>query len=214
MPHVRRKEGGMSARTYSRRELMKEHSGYKRLNFIANNGFTASTFPYLNLGFKIAPSTKIVIDFYTISGTSSSQMFFGHYSSLFLRTIFSNTNHFTLNRTNSHTFGVGVDPRYKRALWTIDKNISSVVVDGTTYSREHNLETNFLSTSNVALFWATSYNQWYGTTWRVYSFQRYENDILVMDLIPAQDKLTGINGMYDRISHTFYKSPRSNFVGG
>ena len=202
----------MSQKIYSRRELMAEHSGYKRLNFIANNGFSATTFPYLNLGFKVAPSTKIVIDFYTISGTSSSEMFFGHYPSLFFRT--RTSTFYTLNRANSHIFGVGVDPRYKRALWTIDKNISSVVINGTTYTKEHNLGTDFLSTANVALFWASGYYNWYGTTWRVYSFQRYENDILVMDLIPAQDKLTGINGMYDRISHKFYKSPRSNFVGG
>lgn len=212
MPYLRRKEGGMSARTYSRRELMKEHSGYKRLNFIANNGFTASTFPYLNLGFKIAPSTKIVIDFYTINSGSQSEVFFGHYSSFFLRT--RSSTYYTLNRTSSNTFGVGVAPRYKRALWTIDKDNMSVVVDGTTYTKELNLGTNFLSSNNVYLFWANGYYNWYGYTWRVYSFQRYENDILVMDLIPAQDKLTGINGMYDRISHTFYKSPRSNFEGG
>lgn len=204
----------MSARSYTRRQLMAEHSGYKRLNFIANNGFSSSTFPYLNLGFKIAPSTKIVIDVYTISGGSQSQMFFGHYDSLFLRTQYNSSSYFTLNRTNSQAFGVGVQPRGNRALWTIDKTISSVVVNGTTYTKEHNLGTNFLSTSNVALFWATGYYQWYGTTWRVYSFQRYENDILVMDLVPVQDRMTGINGMYDRISHRFYKSPRSNFKEG
>lgn len=211
MPYLRRKEGGMSARTYSRRELMKEHSGYKRLNFIANNGFTASTFPYLDLGFKIAPSTKLVIDFYTNSISSSSQMLFGHYSSFFLRTQNSNTG-FTFNSGSAFTFGE--NPRGKRALWTIDKDSMSVVVNNTTYTKELNLGANFLSTQNVYLFWTNGYYNWYGSTWRVYSFQRYENDVLVMDLVPVQDRMTGINGMYDRISHTFYKSPRSNFEGG
>ena len=35
-----------------------------------------------------------------------------------------------------------------------------------------------------------------------------------MDLVPVQDRMTGINGMYDRISKAFFKSPRSNFKAG
>lgn len=209
-------DGKACARSYSRRQLMAEHSGYKRLNFIANNGFTASTFPYLNLGFNIAPSTKIVIDFYTIANGISTQMFFGHWSSFALRTLNKGT-YYTLNVGAGNAYGVGanVNPEGKRALWTLDKdNMSLVINNSTTYTKELNLGTRFLSTTNVYLFWASGYYNWYGTTWRVYSFQRYENDVLVMDLVPVQDRMTGINGMYDRISKAFFKSPRSNFVGG
>lgn len=209
----------MSQKIYSRRELMMEHSGYKRLNWISNEGnFTTTNFPYINLGFKVTPTTKIVIDYYHAVNNSQSMMLFGQWNNtgINIQTRYSGDDGTWIAKSNTIYGNLKVgNPRYQRHYLTVTKDGASDIVNGsTTYTVEYNMGSNFSSSSNVYLFWASHYYNWLGCRWRVYSFQRYENDVLVMDLVPAQDKLTGINGMYDRISHEFYKSPRSNFVGG
>ena len=210
----------MSARSYTRRQLMAEHSGYKKLNWISNEGsdYTTTDFPYLNLGFKVTPNTKIVIDYYHAVNNSQSDMFFGQWGSngINIQTRYSGDVGTWIAKSNTIYGIIRVgNPRYHRHYLTFAKDGASDIVDGsTTYTAEYDLGNNFSTSNNVYLFWASGYHAWLGNRWRVYSFQRYENDVLVMDLIPVQDRMTGINGMYDRISKAFLKSPRKNFKAG
>lgn len=207
------------SRYFSRRDLCMKLSEFKRLNYISNEGssFTTTTFPYIVIGRNITPNTKIVIDYYHQANGSQSNMLFGRWSNsdVNIQTRYSGTvgTWIAISNTIKGNIAVG-NPVNHRHYLTVTKDGASDVVDNTTtYSVAYDMGSTF-KISNPYLFWASGYYNWLGCRWRVYNFQLYENDVLVMNLIPVQNPLTKINGMYDTISRNFMVSPRNNFIAG
>ncbi len=198
-------------KNYTRQRMMMSMVGYDLLNYLSNEGSTGENFPYINLGFAVKPQTKIVIDAIQVTSYSSNEMLFGSYPSLYLRA--RNTS-VRLNRTNSNTISVNGNMT-TRAKITIDKNEILVEQNGTQYRTAHNLDSNFLSSGNVCLFYATGYQaNWNPTKWRVFAFEAWEDDTLIRKLVAARNKITGVIGAMDLANNKFYAPVRGAFRGG
>lgn len=196
---------------------------YISLPYIKTNGNQ-----YINLNYAAKINTEIRLDMELIENINTqTDSNLGFYS-IIGRDIIKD-NSFTIN------FG-GSPTTYKRIYYWLDKTTNA---GGTTYYQDYNdvtsrstliaksgkiLYQNIETTvaqktedndSNIILFGSyntdtkkiESFNK-YDT--KIYGFQIYEGDTLVMNLTPAKSRETNKIGLYDTITNNFYTSNGSS----
>ena len=209
----------MSARSYTRRQLMMEYAGYKRLSYISNEGHTAGgVFPYINLGIKITPTMRLYTDV-QIMVKGYSNAIHGVYSPtprFLFEAIYNPSQSGYYYQVNVN--GVGYKPTTTyaktRAQLTLDKDTYTVVRGGSTFTSTVTAGDNFKTNTNFCLFFIAGYQlNWGVHAMRMWSFKIWDNDVLIMDLVPVMDKSTKKIGLLNIVNHRFYGAVRGTFVG-
>ncbi len=205
-------------KVYSRRQLMAEHSGYERLSYISNEGHTAGgVFPYINLGIRITPTMRLYTDVQVISkGTSSYIHGVSSTPSVAFDAIWnpSLSGHYFRATANSVSYSPTTAYARTRAQLTLDKDTYTVVRGGSTFTSTVTAGDNFKTNADFRLFFATGYMlSWSVASMRMWSFKIWDNDILIMDLVPVMDKGTKKIGLLNIVNHRFYGPARGTFVG-
>ena len=209
----------MSMKVYSRRQLMMEYAGYKRLSYISNEGHTAGgVFPYINLGIRITPTMRLYTDVQVIS-KGTSDIIHGVYSpapKIMFEAIYNSarSGYRYPAQANSVTYTPESAYARTRAQLTLDKDTYTVERDGSTFTSTVTAGNNFKTNTNFCLFFATGYQlSWSVHAMRMWSFKIWDNDVLIMDLVPVMDKSTKKIGLLNIVNHRFYGPVRGTFVG-
>lgn len=101
-----------------------------------------------------------------------------------------------------------------RAQLTLDKDTYTVARGGSTYTSTVTAGNNFKTNTNFCLFFGTGYPlNWVVASMRMWSFKIWDNDALIMDLVPVMDKGTKKIGLLNIVNHRFYGAVRGTFVG-
>lgn len=206
------------ARSYTRRQLMMEYAGYKRLSYISNEGYTAGgVFPYINLGIKITPTMRLYTDVQVISkGLSAYIHGVNSTPRVSFEAVWNPSQSGYYLRATANSVGYSPTTAYAktRAQLTLDKTSFTVVRGGSTFTSAVTAGDNFKTNANFCLFFATGYQLSWGVhAMRMWSFKIWDNDVLIMDLVPVMDKGTKKIGLLNIVNHKFYGPARGTFVG-
>ena len=192
--------------TISKKEVLGANGEYTRLEYIESAGTQ-----WIDTGFKPNNNTRVVMDAY-ISSNSSTFAFFGG------RTSFA-----------SNDFSMWCDGGKWRCNYNNDSSVSSssASIGRITIDKNKNITTigsfsltqtyaSFQASSNLCLF-ATKEDSEIDSrrlSGKLYSCQIYDNGILIRDYIPAL-RSDGVVGLLDSISGVLYTNSGSgSFVAG
>lgn len=190
---------------------------FYELEYIQSNGNQ-----YINTDYKASRYTKIVITAQSIHESSSTAQF---YQITGAKTNYRSTDAIQLAiETSGDTFcldygneSAGVVSNASDEAHVIEIAYGEQKADGEIIS---NTTGNFISSgvSNYPL-WIFDCNNRGSTerrsSIRLYSFKIYENDLLVMDLIPIKVKSSNVICLYDKVNHRFlYNAGSGTFIAG
>ena len=190
---------------------------YTELVYIQSNGNQ-----YINTDYKASRYTRIVTTIRSIHESSSTAQF---YQITGAKTNYHSTDAIQLAiETSGDTFyldygneSAGVVSNASDEAHVIEIAYGEQKADGEIIS---NTTGNFISSgvSNYPLWIFDCNNR--GSTERrssieLYNYKLYENNLLVMDLIPIKVKSSGVVCLYDKVNHRFfYNQNSSTFIAG
>ena len=174
---------------------------------------------YIDTGFKPNQDTRIVATMQCVTSTNYGRLFgCGKYSTLNsvmidYETGITGTLHIKYGNNSSWTTISSVHGDYETHTYDFNKNnfyLDSELVSSNTYGA-------FQSTSNLGIFTYINGNNVGQSTeffiGRLYSFQIYDNDVLIRDFIPVRVGQEGC--LYDKVSgELFSNAGTGNFISG
>ena len=204
--------------TFKGWKVTKVPGGYTELEYIQSNGTEAQ---YIDTGIPGNNNNyKFVVDF-KVTNLSSSYIIFGNgikgigdnynvwrlliYDEHGYTLFYTNTKSYNPRVTFSNSLRISDNQRY---LISMDYN--NATANGT----EYNYNSYYLGTTNnttIKLF----HEGQVSTKVSIYSCVVYDNDVLILDLIPARRDSDNVVGMFDTVSGTFFtNSGTGNFTAG
>lgn len=183
---------------------------YTRLEYLESSGTQ-----YIDTGYYPTPNTHVIADVYILSqeitkiyGTVSAQ---SGYTNSFDFALRSDTKWQMIYGNNfDYVAGGGVG----RALIDHDKNVCSITNDATHTMSISGPKFDAVSSYSMYLFGRNLANEASLSAIRVYSFQIFDGEVLVRDLVPVKMG-DGTLGMYDKANRVFYPNSGSGtFIAG
>lgn len=184
-------------------------SGYTELEYIQSSGTQ-----YLDTGIAYKDGIRAEVDFQYVSYSNTAYTF-GFNDYLGYLFFVSSNGVYTINPSQSLNYTASIyNKTHISALFNLNNNIPMITVtignETKTYTRNdaggtvYNLQLFTVSaqTSNISVG-------------RCYGVKIYDNDVLVMELVPALRTSDNKVGMYDTVGNTFkINSGTGNFIGG
>lgn len=197
-------------------------SGYRQLEYIE---FPQSGTPYIDTNFGTNQNTRLVIDFYLPSiSTSDYIAIFGgrdRQGSSLRSFCFWRVNNSTEFRSDYGSNTVNINTSINNGRFLVDKNgrtTTMTKVDTGTEYTGNNSSTTFTTTSQLYLFNINSLESIDDRVPRgmkLYSCQIYNGTTLQRDFIPGQRTSDDVVGLYDTVNDVFYgPSGGSAFIAG
>lgn len=197
-------------------------NGYTRVEYIQSSGTQ-----YINTGYSIGSTTRIVAKMGFTSSPSANVFLFG--TSYYTGTASSRQNFGLAHRTTATGYAV-----YNGGQWsafqskgTLDTNVhtfelnrstNKFYVDDTEYSLTANSISNIAATMLIFASrqsGSSSLTADYFSSARLYSFKIYNGDTLIRDFVPVQRDNDSVYGLYDEANDVFYvNSGTGSFTGG
>lgn len=185
--------------------------GYTQLEYIQSNGT-----PYINSGFNPNQDTRVVCEYSAVSisgnagGLFGSRISKGNLDYAFWHYGYPQTDGYSQDDYNTSIIANILRPSGRTI---IDKNKNVTTINGTAFSHTY---TTF-SCSYPLFIFAVNTNGSKDSqvaTFRIYSFQIYDNGTIVRNLYPAKNS-NGTIGMYDIVNNVFYTNAGSGtFTAG
>lgn len=197
-------------------------SGYRQLEYIE---FPQSGTPYIDTNFRTNQNTRLVIDFYLPSiSTSDYVTIFGgrdKQGSSLRSFCFWRVNDSTTFRSDYGSNTVNINTGVNNGHFLLDKNGRTTTMTNVDTDTEYtgtNSSTTFTTTSQLYLFNINSLERIDDRVpkgMKIYNCQIYNGTTLQRDFVPGQRTSDDVVGLYDVANNVFYgPSGSGTFIAG
>ena len=171
-------------------------SGYTELEYVQSSGTQ-----YLDTGVAFKDGIRVEVDFQYISlgGTAYTFGFNDYLGYLF----YVSNGVYTINSSQSINYSASIyNKTHISATFTATNNIPTITATIGDETKTFTRSNSGGSLYNLQIFTASGQAN-YASTGRCYGVKVYDNDVLVMELVPAIRTSDNKVGMYDTVGNTF-----------